>query len=268
MKDTTDLYKDINGNGIKQLDVFIDRYTLLLGIHVKYIIFILLLLILYMLSDTDFFCRHSFFHAIDCQCNSGAVCYKSTECACIRFNQNIRIVTITVILIIFCIIKWIYACQMKPMVTACFQVFTRLEIYTYHKHKSERLHEKKRELEQEKMKSEFYYAELKRQINEYHENGKPEKTQGKGLFDKLNSHCLKIVLLSKELDDLSVAIERTENEMHGYKYEIDSYGSEIENAISSFVSKKKRNIVCEPDRIRIRMLFKSLGAQLLYTVEP
>lgn len=54
MKDTTYLYKDINGNGIKQLDIFIDRYTLLLGIHVKYIIFILLLLILYMLSDTDF----------------------------------------------------------------------------------------------------------------------------------------------------------------------------------------------------------------------
>lgn len=56
--------------------------------------------------------------------------------------------------------------------------------------------------------------------------------------------------------------------MHGYKYEIDSYGSEIENAISSFSFKEKRNIVCEPDRIRIKMLFKSLGAQLLYTVEP
>ena len=150
IKDTTDLYKDINGNGIKRLDVFIDRYTLLLGIHVKYVIFILLLLILYMLSDTDFFCRHPFFHAIGCQCNSGAVMFKSTECACIRFNQNVRIVTITVILIIFCIIKWIYVCQIKQMVTACFQFFTRLEIYTYYKHKSERLHEKKRELEQEK----------------------------------------------------------------------------------------------------------------------
>ena len=157
---------------------------------------------------------------------------------------------------------------MKQMVTACFHVFTRLEIYTYHKHKSERLYERKRELEQEKMKSEFYYAELKRQINEYHENEKPEKTHGKSLFDKLNSYCLKIVLLSKELDDLSVAIERTENEMHGYKYEIDSYGSEIENAISSFSFKENRNIVCKPDRIRIKMLFKSLGAQLLYTVEP
>lgn len=55
MKDTTYLYKDINGNGIKQLDIFIDRYTLLLGIHVKYIIFILLLLILYMLNAIRIF---------------------------------------------------------------------------------------------------------------------------------------------------------------------------------------------------------------------
>lgn len=267
MKNTAFLYKDIKGNRIKRLDVFVNSETLLLGIHVKYIVFILFLLILYLLGNTNIFCLQPFFHALGCQCTSDMVCHKDRECFCIEFDRNVKIVIIAVALVVCCIIKWMRACQIKQIVTACFPAFTKLEIYIYHKRKLEKLYEKKRELELEKAEAEFYRNGLKKEIDELHENDMQGKVQKKELSDKLNSYCLKTALLDKRLVVLSSVIEQTKEMMREHRYKSDSYKTDIENAISTCGCNQKRCMVRDSDKSRIRILFKSLETQLLYPEE-
>lgn len=225
------MYKNIKGEEIRQLECFINRYSLLFGIHVKYLVYVL---------------------ALSELCT---IVYKNSipnEQQLVVDGINI----IQIVLLVICGIKWLYAHLITQTVDASFLLFTKLEVYVWHKVQLEKYHEKRNELEMEKAKSEFYSDELDRLIKD----SKGEDKSEKHLMEKASDLRLKMRTIEMELNMLSERIDKKEKDTEEQKKHEIGY----ETGIKNITNRIKTRLITDSDKVKIEILFQGLANQLFY----
>lgn len=256
------MYKNIKGEEIKQLGYFIDRYTLLFGVHVKYIISVFALLIV---SLCNFQSDETFSVTLNSCENWGLYFWK--QC-----SQIDCIDLIMIGILVVCITKWIYAYRIIRIIDRCFPLFTKLEIYEWHKTQLESYHEKKTELEMEKNKSVFCCGEVEKQINELQEKNSSEfskkcmqqnNTLEKHLAEKMAGFRLKIQVIDEKLVTLTETISKLEKKTEEQKKYHDNYEENIEKAVD-ISGYGVLHWIMKSDKVKIEILFQGIANQLIY----